>query len=188
MTTDGRTSSMVEVKRFTIGEIGQRTGVATSALRFYEEHGLIHSERNRAGHRRYHADVMRRVSFIRTAQRVGLSLDEIGDALASLPESAHADRRRLGSVGAFVAAPARRTDRTPDPAARPTRRMYRMWLLVARLVWALEPRRRCRRAGYRPALPAQRRSARSTGKHTLTRTCDFTATCCDGLIGKIPRR
>ncbi len=77
---------MVEVKRFTIGEIGRRTGVATSALRFYEERGLIHSERNTAGHRRYHADVMRRVSFIRTAQRVGLSLDEIGDALASLPD------------------------------------------------------------------------------------------------------
>ena len=77
---------MVEVKRFTVGEIGRRTGVATSALRFYEERGLIHSERNAAGHRRYHADVMRRVSFIRTAQRVGLSLDEIGDALASLPD------------------------------------------------------------------------------------------------------
>ena len=77
---------MVEVKRFTIGEIARRTGVATSALRFYEEHGLIHSERNPAGHRRYHADVMRRVSFIRTAQRVGLSLDEIGEALSSLPD------------------------------------------------------------------------------------------------------
>jgi len=77
---------MVEVKRFTIGEIGRRTGVATSALRFYEEHGLIHSERNAAGHRRYHADVMRRVSFIRTAQRVGLSLGEIAQALASLPD------------------------------------------------------------------------------------------------------
>ncbi len=76
---------MVEVKRFTIGEIGRRSGVATSALRFYEEQGLIHSERNPAGHRRYHADVMRRVSFIRTAQRVGLSLEEIGQALASLP-------------------------------------------------------------------------------------------------------
>jgi len=77
---------MVEVKRFTVGEIGRRTGVATSALRFYEDRGLIHSERNSAGHRRYHADVMRRVSFIRTAQRVGLSLEEIGRALASLPD------------------------------------------------------------------------------------------------------
>lgn len=83
--TYGRTSSVVEVKRFTIGEIGRRTGVATSALRYYEEHGLIDSERSAAGHRRYHADVMRRVSFIRTAQRVGLSLGEIRRALSSLP-------------------------------------------------------------------------------------------------------
>jgi MerR family redox-sensitive transcriptional activator SoxR len=78
---------MVEVKRFTIGEIARRTGVATSALRFYEEHDLIVSDRNAAGHRRYHADVMRRVSFIRTAQRVGLSLGEIAEALSSLPNS-----------------------------------------------------------------------------------------------------
>lgn len=77
---------MVEGKRFTIGEIAERAGVATSALRFYEEHGLIRSERNAAGHRRYHADVLRRVSFIRTAQRVGLSLGEIAEALSSLPE------------------------------------------------------------------------------------------------------
>jgi len=76
---------MVEVKRFSIGDVAARSGVATSALRFYEEHGLIESERNESGHRRYHADVLRRVSFIRTAQRVGLSLSEIGDALASLP-------------------------------------------------------------------------------------------------------
>ena len=76
---------MVEVKRFTIGEIARRTGVATSALRFYEEHGLIASERNPSGHRRYHADAIRRVSFIRTAQRVGLSLSEIAQALATLP-------------------------------------------------------------------------------------------------------
>jgi MerR family redox-sensitive transcriptional activator SoxR len=76
---------MVEVKRLTIGEIGRRTGVATSALRFYEEHDLIRSDRNAAGHRRYHADVLRRVSFVRTAQRVGLSLAEIREALASLP-------------------------------------------------------------------------------------------------------
>lgn len=76
---------MVEVKRFTVGEIAERAGVATSALRFYEDEGLIHADRNDAGHRRYHADVLRRVSFIRTAQRVGLSLAEIREALESLP-------------------------------------------------------------------------------------------------------
>lgn len=76
---------MVEVKRFSVGEVGARAGVATSALRFYEEHQLIRSERNESGHRRYHADVLRRVSFIRTAQRVGLTLAEIREALDSLP-------------------------------------------------------------------------------------------------------
>lgn len=72
-------------KLFAIGEVAERTGVATSALRFYEEHELITSERNDAGHRRYHPDVLRRVSFIRTAQRVGLSLGEIAAALSALP-------------------------------------------------------------------------------------------------------
>jgi MerR family transcriptional regulator, redox-sensitive transcriptional activator SoxR len=66
-------------------EVADRVGVATSALRFYEDNGLIDSQRTDAGHRRYRADVLRRVSFIRTAQRVGLSLDEVGAALASLP-------------------------------------------------------------------------------------------------------
>jgi len=70
----------------TVGEVARRAGVATSALRFYEAEGLIHSERTDAGHRRYHADVLRRVSFIRTAQLVGLSLSEIRDALSSLPD------------------------------------------------------------------------------------------------------
>lgn len=76
---------MVEVKRLSVGDVGARAGVATSALRFYEAHGLIRSERNESGHRRYHADVLRRVSFIRTAQRVGLALSEIREALDSLP-------------------------------------------------------------------------------------------------------
>ncbi len=84
----------------TIGEVARRAGIATSALRFYEDAGLIRSQRTPAGHRRYRADVLRRVSFIRTAQRVGLSLDEIGAALASLPAQrtpTAADWARLAS-------------------------------------------------------------------------------------------
>ncbi len=69
----------------TIGAVAQRTGVATSALRFYEDEGLIAAERNDAGHRRYRRAVIRRVSFIQFAQRVGLSLDEIRSALDTLP-------------------------------------------------------------------------------------------------------
>jgi MerR family transcriptional regulator, redox-sensitive transcriptional activator SoxR len=73
-------------KLYTVGEVAARAGVATSALRFYEDQGLIHSERTEVGHRRYHPDVLRRVSFIRTAQLVGLSLGAIRDALSSLPD------------------------------------------------------------------------------------------------------
>jgi MerR family transcriptional regulator, redox-sensitive transcriptional activator SoxR len=78
---------MVEVKRLSIGAVAARAGVATSALRFYEDQGLIASERAPSGHRQYHADVLRRVAFIQAAQRVGLSLSEIRDALATLPDN-----------------------------------------------------------------------------------------------------
>lgn len=71
----------------TIGEVSERTGVATSALRFYEAQGLLHASRSPSGQRRYSREVLRRVSFIRIAQRVGLSLDEIRDSLATLPAS-----------------------------------------------------------------------------------------------------
>jgi MerR family redox-sensitive transcriptional activator SoxR len=73
-------------QELTIGALGERTGVATSALRFYEDEGLIHATRSPGGQRRYTRDTLRRVSFIRIAQQVGLSLDEIRDALHSLPE------------------------------------------------------------------------------------------------------
>lgn len=69
-----------------IGAVSDRTGVAASALRFYEDEGLIHAERSPGGQRRFARDVIRRVSFIRVAQEVGLSLEEIGEALASLPD------------------------------------------------------------------------------------------------------
>ena len=69
----------------TIGEVARRSGVAASALRFYEERGLIRSERSGSGHRRYPRPVLRRIAFIVFAQRVGLSLDEISTELARLP-------------------------------------------------------------------------------------------------------
>ena len=69
----------------TVGEVAKRAGVATSALRFYEEVGLIHAERNASGHRRYPRAVIRRVAFIVFAQRVGLTLEEIRSELAKLP-------------------------------------------------------------------------------------------------------
>jgi MerR family redox-sensitive transcriptional activator SoxR len=69
----------------TIGEVAERSGVAASALRFYEERGLIASERHGAGHRRYPRAVLRRIAFIVFAQKVGLTLEEIGAELAKLP-------------------------------------------------------------------------------------------------------
>jgi MerR family redox-sensitive transcriptional activator SoxR len=77
----------------TIGEVSRRSGVASSALRFYEERGLIASERLGTGHRRYPRPVLRRIAFIVFAQRVGLSLDEIGAELASLPADRAPTRR-----------------------------------------------------------------------------------------------
>jgi len=84
-----------------IGELSERTGVATSALRFYEAEGLIHATRSAGGQRRYHREVLRRVSFIRIAQKVGLSLDQVRASLASLPESrtpTKADWARLSNA------------------------------------------------------------------------------------------
>jgi MerR family transcriptional regulator, redox-sensitive transcriptional activator SoxR len=69
----------------TIGEVSKRSGVAASALRFYEDRGLIASERAGSGHRRYPRPVLRRIAFIVFAQRVGLTLEEIGAELAKLP-------------------------------------------------------------------------------------------------------
>jgi MerR family redox-sensitive transcriptional activator SoxR len=68
-----------------IGEVAKRSGVAASALRFYEERGLITSVRSGSGHRRYPRAVLRRIAFIVFAQRIGLSLEEIAQELAKLP-------------------------------------------------------------------------------------------------------
>jgi MerR family redox-sensitive transcriptional activator SoxR len=72
-------------QRLTIGELAVRSGVPASALRFYESRGLITSSRSGGNQRRYDRAQLRRVAFIRIAQRVGLSLEEITAALATLP-------------------------------------------------------------------------------------------------------
>jgi MerR family redox-sensitive transcriptional activator SoxR len=77
----------------TIGEVSRRSGVAASALRFYEDRGLIASERAGSGHRRYPRPVLRRIAFIVFAQRVGLTLREIGTELAKLPPERAPTRR-----------------------------------------------------------------------------------------------
>ena len=71
----------------TITEVSRRSGVASSALRFYEQRGLIRSERAGSGHRRYRRAVLRRIAFIVFAQKMGLHLQEIATELAKLPEN-----------------------------------------------------------------------------------------------------
>lgn len=73
------------MREISIGQMAKRTGLAVSAIRFYEEKGLIKSERNRGGQRRFRPADIRRLSFVMIAQRLGFSLAEIRDFMADLP-------------------------------------------------------------------------------------------------------
>lgn len=75
-----------------IGEIARRSGVATSALRFYEEQGLISSRRTAGNQRQYLRSTLRRIAFVQAAQRVGLQLSEVKAALNSLPDDRNPTR------------------------------------------------------------------------------------------------
>lgn len=74
------------MKQITIGRLAERSGVAASALRFYEDRGLIHASRTPGNQRVYDQSTLRRIGFIRGAQAIGLTLDEIASALATLPD------------------------------------------------------------------------------------------------------
>jgi MerR family redox-sensitive transcriptional activator SoxR len=84
----------------TIGDVARRSGVAASALRFYEERGLITSQREGSAHRHYPRPVLRRIAFIVFAQRIGLTLDEIGAELAKLPPDRAPNRRDWARLSA----------------------------------------------------------------------------------------
>lgn len=77
----------------TIGEAARRSGVATSTLRFYEKRGLIRSLRTSGNHRVYHRETLRRISVVRVAQSLGLTLNEIAEAMAELPERRTPNKR-----------------------------------------------------------------------------------------------
>jgi len=72
---------------WSVGKIAKRCGVKVSTLHFYEQKGLIRSWRNTGNQRRYKADVMRRIAVIKAAQKIGISLESIKSALATLPEN-----------------------------------------------------------------------------------------------------
>lgn len=80
-------------KELTVGEVSRRSGVPVSAIHFYERKGLISSRRNPGNHRRYPRDVLRRISIIKVAQRTGIPLAEIRDALDTLPRNRTPDTR-----------------------------------------------------------------------------------------------
>ena len=85
----------------TVSEVAHRSGFAPSALRFYEREGLLHATRTTGNQRRYQRNVLRRLAFIRAARNVGLSLEEIAAALATLPDGrapTRADWARLSRV------------------------------------------------------------------------------------------
>jgi MerR family transcriptional regulator, redox-sensitive transcriptional activator SoxR len=89
------------VEELTVGQLASRSGVAVSALHFYEAKGLIQSRRTSGNQRRYHRDTLRRVAFIRVAQRLGISLGSIRDALAGLPDErtpTHKDWAQLSAT------------------------------------------------------------------------------------------
>lgn len=80
-------------QNLTPGQVAARCGVAVSALHFYERRGLIHSARSSGNQRRYGSDVLRRVSVIKAAQQLGISLAEIEDAFSSLPKHSAPNKR-----------------------------------------------------------------------------------------------
>jgi MerR family redox-sensitive transcriptional activator SoxR len=87
-------------KELTIGELARRSGVTTSALRFYEREGLIRSHRTSGNQRRYSRDTLRRVAFIRVSQRVGIPLSVIQDALSVLPADRAPTREEWAALSA----------------------------------------------------------------------------------------
>ncbi|MFD5026744.1 redox-sensitive transcriptional activator SoxR [Streptomyces sp. NPDC058373] len=90
-----------KVHELTVGQLSARSGAAVSALHFYEAKGLISSRRTTGNQRRYHRDTLRRVAFVRAAQRVGIPLATIREALAELPEErtpTHEDWARLSEA------------------------------------------------------------------------------------------
>ncbi|MFD9125196.1 redox-sensitive transcriptional activator SoxR [Kitasatospora sp. NPDC059571] len=84
----------------TVGQLAARSGLAASALRYYESLGLIRAERTAGNQRRYPRATLRRIAFVRAAQRVGLSLEEAGAALGRLPEDRAPSTAEWGAVAA----------------------------------------------------------------------------------------
>ena len=136
----------------TIGEVSRRSGVASSALRYYEERGLIASERAGSGHRRFPRSVLRRIAFIVFAQRIGLTLEEIGAELTKLPPGRVPDRDDWAHLIEQLDCEGGRTDRRARAAARRPDGVHRLRLPLSRPLPAVEPRRPSGGTGSGPPL------------------------------------
>ncbi|GAA4583330.1 redox-sensitive transcriptional activator SoxR [Planotetraspora phitsanulokensis] len=90
-----------QARELTVGDLAERSGVPSSALRFYERQGLIRSRRTSGNQRRFSRDTLRRVAFIRVAQRVGIPLSRVKDVLALLPEERTPNREDWARVSAW---------------------------------------------------------------------------------------
>ena len=87
-------------KELTVGEVGRRSGVASSAIRFYEAKGLIRSRRNSGNQRRFPREVLRRIAVIKVAQRLGIPLVKIRSALRTLPDGRAPTAAEWGKLSA----------------------------------------------------------------------------------------
>ncbi len=122
----------------TIGELAKRSGVAASAIRFYEEQGLIHSTRTEGGQRQYRKETLRRVGFIRAAQTVGLNLSEIRSALETLPGQRTPTKRDWERLFTHVAAFASGAHRPAHRIARSAYALCGLRVPVAEILFALQ--------------------------------------------------
>ena len=145
----------------TIGEVARRSGVAASAIRYYEERGLISSERAESGHRRFPRFVLRRIAFIVFAQRVGLTLDEIRSELAKLPDGRAPNRREWSRLTATWSALLEERIGELERLAPGADRVHRLRLPLARPLRARQSGRPRRRQRRRAALLGRRPAARS---------------------------
>ena len=123
----------------TVGEVAERSGVAVSTLHFYEAQGLISSWRNSGNQRRYAREVLRRVAVIKVAQRTGIPLAEIREALATLPEKRTPTAADWKKLSAPVANATQRSDRAIDSITRPVGWLHWLRLPVAGILSIAEP-------------------------------------------------